>query len=194
MSNLPHVSPPKAELSRPVLVEDLGQKKFTMDIKPSEKELTALGQRLKIDNLDGLSAQVKLKLLPTGDVYLQASFTAQITQTCVVTLKPVMNTISSNFATTYTHLVDEGIGQGEEEYDDLEDDVEPPEPIIDGIIDLGEAISEQLALEIDPFPRVKGATFDGFTIGPAGSEEAVPEKKNPFAVLAKLKQSPETSE
>ncbi|MBL4615287.1 MAG: DUF177 domain-containing protein [Magnetovibrio sp.] len=184
---------PKSELSRPVHVEDLGRKEYTLDIDPSAAELSALGKRLKINSLDALSAHTKLKLLSSGDVQLEARFTARITQTCVVTLKPVSSDVSHAFSTTYSHNVDEGMGHGEEEYDDEEDDVEPSEPIIDGIIDLGDAISEQLALEIDPFPRVKGATFDGFTTGPAGLDEAVPEKKNPFAVLSKLKQSPDSS-
>lgn len=188
------VMPVRPELSRPVRVDDLGLQKFTLDIEASASELQALGERLKIDALNALSAQISLQLLPDGEVILKAAYQARLTQTCVVTLGPAVDEISSEFETTYSVDGYDDWGHGEEEFDTLDDDIEPAEPIIDGIIDVGEAIAEQLALEIDPFPRVKGATFDGFSTGPVGSESAVPEKKNPFAVLSKLKATSETSE
>ena len=182
------------ELSRSVRIEDLGLQEFTMDIVASHGELEALTERLKIDALNSFTSQVSLKLLPSGDVRLQAAFQANIEQTCVITLQPVVSDISSSFISTYSHISEEDMGHDEEEFTDLDDDIEPPEPIVDGKIDLGEAITEQLALEIDPFPRVKGATFDGYTAGAALPDEEVVHKKNPFAVLSKLKETSETSE
>ena len=42
--------------------------------------------------------------------------------------------------------------------------------------------SEQLALEIDPFPRAEGAEFPGYSSGPEPVEKA----KSPFAALEDL--------
>jgi len=184
----------KNELSRPVAVADLGNLEFEMDILPSEKELLAVGARLKVDSLDIFGAKVFLKLLPSGEVRLNATFKARVSQICSITLQPVENEISSEFTTTYAHDADEDWGHDEEEFADMDTDIEPPEPIVDGKIDIGEAIVEQLALEIDPFPRVKGATFDGYSTGPVGKDDVLRAKKNPFAVLSKLKSTPETSE
>ena len=47
----------------------------------------------------------------------------------------------------------EGLGDGGREINLTIDDDEVPEPLVGGIIDLGEAATEHLALEIDPFPR-----------------------------------------
>lgn len=193
MSDANH-APFKVELSRPVYIDDLGLQEYVTDITPSEDELKALGERLKVDSLDALSAHASVKLLPTGDVRLQASFQASLTQTCVVTLNPVSSDISSEFVTIYSHTSDDETSTDEEEFADLEDNFDPPEPIIDGKIDIGEAVSEHLALEIAPFPRVKGATFDGYCIGTNGRNEPVEEKKSPFAVLERLKETPKTSE
>ena len=191
------VSPPtliNPELSRIVRVEKLGLQEYTQDFQANDRELKALTERFKIESLDALSAQVSLQLLTNGDVLMSASFQARLTQTCVVTLNPIVSEISSIFTMTYTEGADAEGGRDEEEFVDLDDDIELSEAIIEGKIDIGEAVSEQLALEIDPFPRVKGAKFDGYFTGTKAESEQVPEKKNPFAVLSKLKVSPGTSE
>ena len=184
----------KPELSRIVRVEKLGLQKYTQDFKANDRERKALTERFKVESLDALSAQVSLQLLTNGDVLMTARFQARITQTCGVTLDPVKSEISSSFTMSYTESPDAEGGHDEEEFADLDDDIELSEAIIDGKIDIGETVSEQLALEIDPFPRVKGAKFDGYFSGTKAESEQVPEKKNPFAVLSKLKVTPETSE
>jgi len=184
----------RPEMSRSVRVEKLGLQKYTQDIQANEGERKALGERFKIESLDALTAQVSLQLLTSGDVLMSARFQARVTQTCVITLDPVVSEISSEFTMTYTEGPESEGGHDEEEFADLDDDIELPEAIEDGKIDIGEAVAEQLALEIDPFPRVKGAKFDQYSTGGKADNEPVPEKKNPFAVLSKLKVTPETSE
>ncbi|MBF0248374.1 MAG: DUF177 domain-containing protein [Alphaproteobacteria bacterium] len=175
-------------------VSSLAHQAMDMDIVASDRERAALAERLKIDRLDALNAHALLTLLPSGDVRLDVRFQARVTQTCSITLDPVHGEVSRAFTTTYSAHADEDWGHGEEEFTDLDDDIEPPEPIIGGTIDVGEAVVEQLALEIDPFPRVKGAHFDGFSTDPKGPEPEPEEKRNPFAVLSKLKLPPESAE
>ena len=55
------------------------------------------------------------------------------------------------------------------------------EPIAAGEIDLGEAVAQQLAVSLDPYPRAPGATL-------ASTGEA--EAQSPFAALAALKKKP----
>lgn len=181
------------ELSRPVCIEDLGLRAFTMDIVPTADELQALAARLKIDSLNALSAHATLNLHKNGDVHLQGVVDARITQTCVITLGPVTNDIHIDFTTLYTPKLEDAPDNEEEEFTDFEGEDDLPEPIQDGKIDVGEAICEQLALEIDPFPRVKGATFDGYATGPDALDGAISHKKNPFAVLSQLKETPKSS-
>jgi hypothetical protein len=56
---------------------------------------------------------------------------------------------------------------------------EPPEPLVDGKIDLGALATEFLILGIDPYPRKAGAQF-----APPKSEDG---GEHPFAALATLK-------
>jgi hypothetical protein len=57
-------------------------------------------------------------------------------------------------------------------------DVDAPDPIIGGIIDLGATVSEFLTLSLDPYPRRPGAVF---------TEPDTPdEEPSPFAVLRQI--------
>src|ERR1700728_3051749 len=70
-------------------------------------------------------------------------------------------------------LVDEAAQSEDEEVPD------PPEPIIDGVIDLGRLATDALFLAIDPYPRRPDATFDL----PA---EIIDPADHPFAALKAL--------
>jgi hypothetical protein len=58
---------------------------------------------------------------------------------------------------------------------------DPPDPIINGRIDLGALACEFLALGLDAYPRKPGAEFAPII------EDAGDDKPKPFAALAKLK-------
>jgi uncharacterized metal-binding protein YceD (DUF177 family) len=64
------------------------------------------------------------------------------------------------------------------------DDEDPPEPIYDGVIDLGALAVEFIALALEPFPRKSGVEL------PVQTDSG--RLESPFAVLAALKKSPKT--
>jgi hypothetical protein len=63
---------------------------------------------------------------------------------------------------------------------DLTNDL-PAEPLTEDVLDLGAASAEQLALELDPYPRKPGAVFEGV---PDGARSAQGEPVGPLARLA----------
>ena len=65
-----------------------------------------------------------------------------------------------------------------------DDQVDPPDAIIDDTIDLGVVAAEFTALALDPYPRKPGAAFDDLT-DPGDAEEP-----SAFAVLERLKARP----
>lgn len=175
------------EFSRVVRVAELGDETLRVELTASEDERAALAKRFDLKGIDSLVADVSLTLLPNKDVRLDASFNARVKQTCVVTSAPMASKISHKFTTTYSPDADEDLASDEEELETFNNQIELPEPLIEEKIDIGEAVAEQFALEIDPFPRVKGTVFDGYSTGRKGKAEAAVEKKNPFAVLSQLK-------
>lgn len=187
-------NPTHPEFSRTVHAAELSDAETVMDFAARPEELAALAKRLDVVGLDAFEGTAALKRLPNGDVRLDARYKAVIRQSCVVTLAPLTNEISAEFTMTYSDSADDDWGHDEEVFEDLDAHIEPSEPLVEGKIDVGEACVEHLSLEIDPFPRVKGATFDGFTAGSGDENAPVPGKSNPFAVLSQLKAKQENKD
>lgn len=165
------------EFSRPVDVLRLGPEGISYDIAASADERAALARRFDLLALDQLSARVTLTPVAGGFYRLAATLEATLTQACVATLEPVASRIEDSFSLLYGAL------DAQREVV-LDGESETVEPLEGGMIDIGEAVAQQLSLAIDPFPRAPEA--------PAQAEAAVPQPlDSPFAVLAKLRASRE---
>jgi uncharacterized metal-binding protein YceD (DUF177 family) len=174
------------EFSRPIRVEDLETGENVVSIDATAGERAALAARFGLMALDRLAAELRVTATKgtTPTVHVAGTFVAEATQACVITLEPVKARIESEFALTYGGTAAPFPEEGAIEL--TLDGEDPPEPIVNGVIDLGEAVAEHLALELDPFPRAPGAKFDGFSSDLSGPPEAGA-PSGPFAVLAKLK-------
>lgn len=168
------------EFSRPVRVERLGAAGSDFEIEANEAERRALAERFGLVELSSLSARLRLTLLSGGLVRLSGRLSAEVVQSCVVTLQPVAASLDA--AVELTYGPDDADGDGEIELTFEGDD--PPDAIVDGTIDMGEAVAEQLALELNPFPRAPGAVFEA----PAEAPDTAAERRNPFAALAGLRE------
>jgi uncharacterized metal-binding protein YceD (DUF177 family) len=129
-----------------------------------------------------LSAHASFDVTPKsgGRYHVTGHVRARIGQTCVVTLDPVESDIDEAIDLMFappeqipalSDLVDEATA---------EDEVDPPEPIEGGLIDLGRLATDALFLGIDPYPRRADAVFD-HAITPPDPED------HPFAALKALK-------
>jgi hypothetical protein len=56
---------------------------------------------------------------------------------------------------------------------------DPPEPIVNGTIDLGRVATDALFLAVDPYPRLPGAVFEPEVVAPDPED-------HPFAALKAL--------
>lgn len=164
-------------LSRPMAVDGLAE--TALDVEADAEEREALARHLGLVSLERLEA--RLLISPAdGKIGVQGTLMAELTQSCVITLEPVESRIEASIQRLFGANGREVAGDEDVELTLKSDD--PPDPIIDGVIDLGVVVVEQLALEIDPFPRAPGADFGGFE-----SEETGKEKGRAFAALAGFK-------
>ena len=166
------------ELTRPIAVDALREHGADFTVEASEAERAALARRFAVLAIDSLSATFHAQPVGNGMVRLAGRLQALVHQACVVTLVDVPQSIDESFERLYSPAaaaVEEEAG-GEIELDVASDD--PPDPLIDGTIDIGEVAAEQLALALDPYPRAPGAMFEA----PA-DEGGAP--ASPFAALAK---------
>ncbi len=177
---------PVPEFSRVVPVESLDDGETVIDIEADADERAALARRFGLLALDSLTAKVGLTPVDVGLVRVHGALAAKVTQACVVTLESVTTRVEGSFERLY------GADTPEEAGDLITDadTEESPEPFIHGAVDVGEAVAEQLALELDPFPRAPGAAFDGFSSGSKSVGEDDTGDAGPFAVLARLKEKP----
>lgn len=167
----------ESEFSRTIRVERIGREEIERRIEAKPDERAALAERLGLASLDLLQADLRLKRLSRGRIGVEGRFEAKLTQLCVVSLESVAAQIEGEFAVEF---VEAGPGPETEAVVAI-DSVDPPEPIEDGLIDLGEAVVQQLAERIDPYPRAPGADLTWQDEKPAMSEP-----KRPFAALSAL--------
>ncbi len=180
--------PSTPEFSRPIKVDRIGREGMNIDIEADADERAALARRFGLLSLASLTAECRLRPVAGGMIELTGTLHAALEQECVVSLEPVPARIDERFEVRYALDIARFRAAGAEELIDMEAE-EPPEAIDAGAIDLGEAVAQQLAVALDPFPRAPGVTFAGTRDAAADGGKAAPErpKASPFAVLAKLK-------
>ena len=158
------------EFSRPMALGLVGPGGRHEEITASAGECAALATRFGILGIGALHAVLDMAAEPDGTVIVRGVLRADVTQACVVTLDPV------------TQRVEEAVGlrllppgrepeDGPEDLDEIASDR-------GAVVDLGEALAEQLSLALDPYPRAPGAEL------PAEAQEA---PATPFAALAALR-------
>lgn len=167
--------------SRPIVAASIGTDRKLIRIEANATERSALSQRLDLLGIDRLEADLILESRHDGAIRLQGILVADVTQACVVTLEPVKAHIEAPFERIYS--AQEKPDDGEDEVSVSLEEGEPAEALVDGALDAGEVVAEQLALELDPFPRVPGASFEGYENGGTSEKSA----SGPFAVLSRLK-------
>ena len=142
----------------------------------------AMADLAGLREITSASASFDLTLKSGGRVHVTGEVHARIGQSCVVTLEPIENAIDemidlmfapSEQIPSLSALTEEAAASDEEIPD-------PPEPIVNGMIDLGRLATDALFLAIDPYPRRRDAVFEP----PA---EIIDPADHPFAALKALR-------
>lgn len=187
MKTLPPVFEP--ELSRPLKVDRIPAGGIEEKIVATPAERAALAKRFSL--LDFSRFEALLNVDREGKMLaVTGHFMAEVAQACVVTLEPVPEKVKARIDVLFAppYLIKEDHEGG------LADlgEADPPEPIVGGMIDLGELVAQHLALALDPYPRKKGAALG--VIEAKGKEEDSAVVLRPFTVLAGLKDKTGKSE
>ncbi|MFN3931252.1 MAG: YceD family protein [Brevundimonas sp.] len=157
--------------SEPVRLHQVGAG-VTRRLEPDAAARTRIAKALDLASLDSFVAEVTLAPAPAG-WRLSGRVRASLAQTCGITLEPLPVEVDAPFALSLAEAVDE---ESDEIVITLDD--ESPDPIEGGQVDLGQYAVEQLALQLDPFPRKPGAEF---------VQPPEPAEISPFAVLKQLR-------
>lgn len=176
---------PAPEFSRPIRADQVGAEGRSVVVEADAEERRRLAERFDLVELPALRAELRLDPMGGGEVALSGRFRAEVVQRCVVTDAPIAATVEGAVERRFAPAEELGPPPREEEV--TADEAEPPEPIIDDVIEVGEAVAEELALDLDPFPRAPGVAFEGYEAAPPGKSAESPEERGPFAELARLR-------
>jgi uncharacterized metal-binding protein YceD (DUF177 family) len=166
----------------PVIVAQIPDAGLHRALEAGEASRVAMAEIAGLREIMSASASFDLKLKSGGRVHVTGEVHGRVGQTCVLTLDPIESAIDEvvdlMFAPpeqirSLAALVDEVAQSEEEEVPD------PPEPIVDGVIDLGRLATDVLFLAIDPYPRKSDAVFEP-------PPETVDPADHPFAALKAL--------
>ena len=185
------------EMSRPVSPERLGEAPYETRVVASEAERAALAARLGLLELVRLEARLTLRRgAPGARLRLEGHLEAEVVQACVVSLEPVAGTIEADFVQVYqleppleASALEAPSGAAPEVTVGPGSEDEDPEPLEGGELDLGEAVAQELALALDPYPRAPGTRVpEAYRAEDQGEGEAG--RHRPFAALKALKPRP----
>ena len=153
-------------------------------IEADQATRAAMAEAAGLRDISSARASFDLSRRRGGRVHVSGRVQARVGQTCVVTLEPLENDIDEEVDLIFapSEQIPE-LAEPADSDDDYEM-VEPPEPIENGVIDLGRLATDVLYLAIDPYPRKEGAVFEP-------QVTAVDPEDRPFAALKSLQGEPQ---
>lgn len=174
--------------ARTLAVHDVAPTGTHVVIVADEAQRHALAEAADLLAVESFRAELLVRPWSGHGFAVSGRVAATLSQSCVVTLEPV--------ETTVDEVVDVKLVPPEEmaKYVTAPDEeggidldasaLDAPDPIENGVIDLGAIATEFFMLGIDPYPKRPGAVFDP-AAQPGGADDA---PMSPFAALARLKQ------
>ncbi|SFM29500.1 Uncharacterized ACR, COG1399 [Bradyrhizobium sp. NFR13] len=172
--------------SLPIAVVQIPETGLERDIEATPEErkgIAALGGLVSVGVAKG-----ELLLMPVkgGTVHVTGRVWGKVEQTCVVTLDPLAADFEEEIDVIFAppSQIRELAESVDEDTESDEETPDPPEPIENGMIDLGKLATDALFLGLDPYPRKPDAVFEPVVEVPDPEE-------HPFAALKALKTAPE---
>jgi len=154
------------ELHCVVAADRIGAAGLEVTVEADSGALDALTRRMGIPAVEALRCVFRLVRLTADTIQAEGRLQAQVVQTCVISLEDFPAAIDERFRVRFVPA-----GQ---ESDDPDPEADDEIGYADGMLDLGEAAAEQLALALDPYPRAPGAELPELGVDTVG---------HPFAAL-----------
>jgi uncharacterized metal-binding protein YceD (DUF177 family) len=172
----------------PVLVAQIPEAGLHREIEADLAARTAIAEIAGLREVVSARATFDLRLRPEGKVHVAGRVHARVGQDCIVTLEPVENEVDEPVDLIFAppEQIPELADLVEENSDNIAEAPDPPEPIVNGQIDLGRIATDALFLGIDPYPRKPGVVFESEIV-------ADDPQDHPFAALKALKPKDDTT-
>lgn len=182
----PDAGPNTDPWREPVTVAQIPDTGLHREIEASPRERVAMAEVAGLREVVSAHASFDVTPRSGGRVHVGGHVRARVGQTCVVTLDPIENDLDEEVDLVFAppeqvRQLADLIEQGQDGEDVEVPD--PPEAIVNGVIDLGRLATDALFLAIDPYPRKPGAVFEPDVTAPDPED-------HPFAALRALQEKP----
>jgi hypothetical protein len=158
-----------AKFMRMLAVETVPDTGLDVTVCASETERAALAENYGLVAVQTIEAGFHVRKQGPKRYEVSGVLHALVTQTCGVSLEPFETVVHASIDVEFAPSGAPAAFAGQQD---------PPDPIINGQIDLGALASEFLALNLDLYPRKPGVTFKNMYVGSEASGT-----DSPFAVL-----------
>lgn len=168
------------KFSYPLKIDELNQNQYKFEINADQDELADIAAILKVEKAKQFMAEIYIKRNVKEHILkVWGTVKAQLLLKSVISLENFLQEYDVPFTLTYDTIATyQDIKEMEAGIND-----EVPDIIENGEINLADIALEQIALNMDDYPRAKGEVFD---FNQYVVQEEI-SKENPFAVLQKLK-------
>jgi Large ribosomal RNA subunit accumulation protein YceD len=168
--------------SVPVVVAQIPDTGLHREIEADRATRDAMAAAAGLRDILSVSASLDLTPEKAGRVHVAGWVRARVGQTCVVSLDPIENDIDEAIDLIFAppEQIRELADLVDEAAESDADTPDPPEPIVNGVINLGRLATDALFLGIDPYPRKPDAVFEPMI-------EAADPEDHPFAALKALR-------
>lgn len=167
-----------------VPLNEVGSDPVSYTVAATPAEMSELRSRFGLVELDALSAELEIVGMRNGSAArIAGKLRAAVKQSCVVSLEPVVQTINESFMLEFgeaADVIDAATGEMI-----VVPDQDQPEPMPASGFAIGDIVTEQFALALDPYPRKEGVDLEA--VLRQNGIQASSGDANPFAALAALK-------
>lgn len=146
------------------IVDNLPKTGFELKLKATDEECKLLAPQINVEQVASFTAELLIKQWRRGGVHIEGKFTAKLTQQCVISLD------------SFDTIIDEKIDQkffastkipefGEKkEVEMIDNDMDPPEALVDGQLNIFDYLAETLLLQLDPYPKKPDSQLESLAI------------------------------
>jgi hypothetical protein len=165
-----------------VRISEIPEEGRSYVLDADERTRDAIAHAVAVESIPRLRAAFTLNRQGRDGLHVSGEVKALVGQTCVVTLDPMQSEVAEPVDIAFTAAGKRSSPNVAVEFS--LDAADPPEPLENGIVDLGRVAVEFLALGIDSYPRKEGAAFEAPV---SEADTAASAAAHPFAALQALK-------
>ncbi|MDR3465877.1 MAG: DUF177 domain-containing protein [Xanthobacteraceae bacterium] len=166
---------------KPVVLEAIPETGLVLEFEASADEREAMRKLAGLRDLTAARARFEVSRVGRDRARAVGRVTATLGQTCIVTLEPIETGVDEEVDTLFVPESEiEAVTRAmDKEAESTGEMADVPEPIVNGVMDLGKLAADTLFLAIDPYPRKPDARFEP----PVVAEDP---EDHPFAALKAL--------